>query len=700
MDQDLKSRLTALHEDLNPEQREAAMAVEGPVIVVAGAGAGKTKTLTHRVATLVEMGVPPAHIMVVTFTNKAAQEIRDRLVGMVGELGDHVVAGTFHSIIFNKILKTAFDSEYLKDQGIEVENLAILDEDEATKLMREAFGALDEEDQALIESNEWTLKDFQKMLGEARSRGDDVERYESRLAGTLGEDEKHRLLVRLWRDYEHRCRLMAGIDFDDILVFASRMLEEEPALADRLGEEFRYLMLDEYQDTNPVQMRIMDSIAQKHRNIFVVGDEKQSIYFFRGADIGVILSFEKRYPEARKINMNRNYRSCPGVIEASNACARAMGQKLSDGQLVAMSKGKDHRPIIVEFPDAMSEARAIVQSIQKKLRAGVPGKDIAILYRKRSLKTEIERELIESDTPFELIGDTGFYQKAEVRDALALVRFVFRPWDSMGVLRTARAASFGVSEKAIRDAIYERGVTGIGFLKEQSEKRLKGKKKGEEGHYTKAALKVQPLLRLAEAIRESEEAGDDPAFIKDCLARLWEIYMRPGLVRASRRASSNEGIEGAEARMDNVSFLIERFSAGLEMGKRAETVLEEMTLLAEMAPTRMERDSEQMVKLMTIHAAKGLEFEHVYLVGMDNAALEPREGGDVAEMEEARRITYVGLTRAKQGLMMSYSRERFEYGMIQQVRASSFLHEISRSQAVLRRKFRRSDLNNAAGYDL
>lgn len=688
---ELRERLKAMHEPLNPEQREAALTMAGPVIVVAGAGAGKTKTLIHRVATLIEIGVPPANIMVVTFTNKAAQEIRDRLVDMVGEPGDHVVAGTFHSIVFNKILKSPFESAYLQERGIDSTLLAILDDDEANKLLKEAFSALDDEDQQHIEDNEWKLRDFQNLLSKARAYGDDVDRYEAKIGTSFAGEEKHRILVRLWRDYEERCRMVQGIDFDNILVFAARMLETEPDMAARLGEEFRYLMLDEYQDTNAVQMQIMDSIAQNHRNIFVVGDEKQSIYGFRHADIAVILSFKKRYPEARQIDMVRNYRSDPTVISVANACAGAMSQKLSDGQLVAMNKSSGQPSVIVEFPNAVLEAQTVAKAIARDLRVGVPGREIAVLYRKRSLKTELERELIEADLPFELVGDISFYQKAEVKDALALIRFIFRPWDSMGVLRVIRSTTVGLSEKAVKDAIYDNGVTGIGFLREQAERRLKPKKNEAQGEYTKSAKLIKPMLALADAIRESSEAGDTPEEIKCAMARLWEIYLKPGLVKAAKRATSSDGVDGAETKMDNVAFLLERFCKGLELGKTPETVLEELSLMAEMVSTKMERDSDQKVKLMTVHAAKGLEFDHVYMIGMDNEAMGARDQEDPAETEEARRITYVGLTRAKKKLAMSYSRERYEHGMHQMVDISQFLEEVSRAPGVVRKKFELKD---------
>lgn len=446
-------------------------------------------------------------------------------------------------------------------------------------------------------------------------------------------------------------------------------------------------MLDEYQDTNPVQMMVMDAIAKHHQNIFVVGDEKQSIYGFRSADIEVILSFKQRYPDAKQIDMTRNYRSVPGVISAANACASAMSQKLSDGQLTSMKEEVGEKPVIVEFPTSEAEADIVCKAIARDLRQGIPGKEIAILYRKRSLKNEIERELIEADLPFELIGDISFYQKAEVKDALALIRFVFRPWDSMGVLRTVRTTSLGLSEKAVKDAIYTRSMTGIGFLKEQSEKRLKAKKKGELGQYTKAAKMIKPLLDLAEAIRESAECGDDPEFIKDNLARLWELYIRPGMIKSAKRASNGDGIEGAEAKADNVAFLIERFSKGIEQGKTPDTVLEELSLMAEMVTTQMDRDADQKVKLMTIHAAKGLEFDNVYMIGMDEDALGADNTDNPSELEEARRITYVGCTRAKRKLSMTYSRQRYEHGAIKLVERSAFLSEISRSPDVVNKKF-------------
>ena len=319
--EEIKKILDELNGDLNEAQREAAEAIYGPVIIIAGAGTGKTKTLTHRVATMLLMGIHPANIMLVTFTNKAAEEIRERIEKMVGENAQYITAGTFHSTIFRNILKKYPESRYLRSIGVSMEECVNIDPDEAEKLVDDAISQLSDEDKAQIEENEWKRSHFEKEMSAARANALDVNDY--RASNSIGSDNEvlRRITATVWQAYNRLCREVNGIDFDDILLFADKMLKAEPKIAEDLGERFKYIMLDEYQDTNKVQMGIMDSIAKIHKNICVVGDEKQSIYGFREADIKIILSFKDRYNEAKTVNMNKNYRSYPEIIRYSNACA-------------------------------------------------------------------------------------------------------------------------------------------------------------------------------------------------------------------------------------------------------------------------------------------------------------------------------------------------------------------------------------------
>lgn len=678
-----------LHAGLNDEQYAAATAVEGPVIVVAGAGAGKTKTLIHRVAELLRRGIPPVNLMVVTFTNDAAREIRERLAQMVGPEAEHITAGTLHSVIFRNIIRAFPESQTLGRLGIDAEQCTILDEGDAGKLQREALELLPEALRQEMEDNEWTLAQFKKTLSMARARGEDVYAF---AAGISPRDEQanyHKLVARFWAHYTDLCRQHHGIDFDDILVVARQMLREERGIARQLGERFRYLMLDEYQDTNPVQMAIMDAIAERHRNIFVVGDEKQSIYRFRGADINVILSFKHRYPEAVQIDMKRNYRSQPEVIATINALASAMPRKLSDGQLIAEARLEEAPVSVVGFESARAEARTVRRAIERDMRRGTPGEQIAVLYRARSLKGELERELVENDIPYEVIGDTGFYQRQEIRDAVALLRFAFQPWDSLAGARVLRATRMGVSEQAARKAMQKDGTPVKDLLADHASRTLKGAKDPDGNPRPSAtARKVAPFLKVCQGLREAVRYEDPPAMVREVLDRLWRTYCLPSLEAAARRASSEEGAGSVEQRTQNVSLLLDRLESGLERGEDIATVIENLTL-ATNSRHELDEDRAARVKLMTMHASKGLQFGHVYVIGCDDHALPGVE--DDAEIDEARRTLYVALSRAERRLAVSYSLVRQEFGRTIQVQGSRFIQEILEHHPINHRLVRESE---------
>lgn len=688
---ELIQRLDELHAPLNNSQYDAAMAVKGPVMVIAGAGTGKTKTLIHRVATLMMRGVPATEIMIVTFTTKAAGEIKDRLQTMVGENAQYVHAGTFHSIIYQKVLSAFPESQYLLSLGINMAECSIMDEDDAKSLLKTAMQSIDESEIAYLEENDFTLGHVQSEMSKARAIGSEASDYARMIHGNGDKERLKRIVGNIWSKYNDLCRQASGIDFDDILVFADKMLKKEPEKAEELSRTFKYLMLDEYQDTNKVQMSIMDQIASYHNNIFVVGDEKQSIYGFRSADIGVILSFKERYKDAVQINMNENYRSYPAIIEASNACAFHMRQKLSDGQLIAkrgaeenpgdINKRKLNTVRFVEFATSRDEAKIVVDAIQRDISMGTRPDSIAVLYRNKSLKAEVEKELVRRDLEYSVVGDRTFYQRAEVKDAVALLRFTYHPWDSMAGLRILKTTTLGFSEKKAKEMMKENGANFTEVLRVASEQRLQALKKGEsEKPLTASAKKIKPFYQLTKMLRESYEFGDDVDYIMTCLHKMWDIYLKP---RYEAKISKTKNAKNADAMSDvieNAKFIFDSVRERLTDGMKMKEIIDELTMRAEYN-SEVDRKKALRVQLLTMHGSKGLEYDSVYIVGCNNIIM-PGETDDPMVIEEERRLAYVGATRAAKKLAMTYARKYYSYGEWKQVSSSPFIDEMVTSLGI------------------
>lgn len=672
---DEEARIEHLMAPLNPGQREAAMQLEGPLQTVAGAGSGKTKTLIHRCAHALLKGIPATSIMMVTFTNKGAGEIKERLGEMVGPDAEYITAGTFHSIIYRCMLKPFADHAYLEGLGLNMNECTILDDSESKSIMDEAIKGLEENSRKMLEEHDW-YKDVEKEMNQARAKGLSAETYARSKIGFGDPNEiMFRLTVDVWNNYSALCRAANGIDFDDIMVVAMHLLEKDPSLGQELASKFRYIMLDEYQDTNPVQMRIMDLIAKWHKNIFTVGDEKQSIYRFRGADITVTTEFKKRYPEARIIDLDINYRSTYNILKAANCVARHMEQKVSDGQLKVGAKypGDGAKVSIVEFTTDREEARMIAAAIRRDMSQGVLGKNIAVLYRSRTVKATLEQELVKSGIDYKVVGDISFYQRAEVKNGIALLRMTFRPWDSMAILRILKHTSFGVSDVSAKKAMTPKGKDGKGQTPHAYLTELSGKTRGKEGP-TAVARKVGPMLGAMKIIRSLVAYGEDTAYVRASLERLWEIYLMPGVKKAAEKDAG--ALDSAmENRMQNVSFLFDRFFSELESGRKPEDILDELSLLGE-GRTQTERDQNNVVNLMTIHASKGLEFPNVYVPGLD-ADTTPGESQDFDDLEEERRALYVAITRAMHKLTMSFALEKMKWGSRMRTCISPFLKELS-----------------------
>ncbi|WP_170968502.1 ATP-dependent helicase [Psychromonas sp. SP041] len=680
--EEVRAALDELNKPLNPEQKVAAETTEGAVMVVAGAGAGKTKTVIHRVASLMIKNVYAGNILVMTFTNQAASEIKERLEGMIGENGQYVHAGTFHSIIFRELLKAFPEHPYFEKHGINMQECVILDEKDAESILKDAINELSEEDAEILNDQEFKVKQVLSVMSKERASGRNSSDFRRTIEPGSRTEITDRIVFQIWDNYTKKCSEMQGLDFDDILVHADRLLKSDKGLSEELSRKFQYIMLDEYQDTNPVQMSIMDSIAINHGNICVVGDEKQSIYGFRFADINVILSFDKRYKNVKLVNMNKNYRSYPNVIKYANGLADAMPRKLSDGQLDAQRPIQESRDEVllrksnsvamVEFPSEELEAEAVMKAIKRDLNQfKMTGSDIAVLYRNRNLKNVLERELVQADIPYNIIGDRSFFQRAEVRDAVAMVRFVFNPWDSMAGFRLLKATSMKISDQAAKKAMREEGVNVHEFLKQQSNKKLKAKKRGEtEPDYTSSAKKAGPFIKLAEMIRKSAEYQDSPEFISDALARIWDIYLGQNLLKKADK----EGGAKVDNRVENVRYIFKKVKDSLTEGMSIGEIIEDLTMMVDNNSAN-DVDDRNKVQLMTMHASKGLEYKNVYVIGLDNQTTHG-ENMPPEEIEESRRLIYVAMTRAEKKLSMSYSCSRTHNGKRVNVHQSPFFDEI------------------------
>lgn len=472
---------------LNEEQQRVAMTMDGPLQVVAGAGSGKTTVLMDRTKNIIENKALPSEILLVTFTKKAANELKERLVVKIGEQGKEVNAGTFHSICLQRVLKRYADEDFLATVGLS-DKWEGMDANDQSRLTKQAFKEMTDEDIDYCESQGIKPKNFESFLSLVRSMGVKREQYLSAKDEVIKSKDKANPLfwindymqgdgienfeefetvaLKFWERYEQLCRSKNAVDFDDILMLTCQLVEEKEDVAKKLSEEWKYIMLDEYQDTNVVQMKIMDSVAKHHGNICVVGDDQQSIYSFRGSNINVIRGFKERYPEAKMLTLTYNYRSTSEILLASNRLAGAMPNRLSNDFLSTPINKHGKKPEVRGFKTDEEEAYWIASSVSKKIKTGTNPKDIAILYRNRGVKRALERNFLNQDLPYMIYNDTSFFNRKEVQDTVAMVRFIFRPWSALSAIRFLDGANLPVGQDLVQTNSEKRGVSPHQFLSE------------------------------------------------------------------------------------------------------------------------------------------------------------------------------------------------------------------------------------------
>ncbi len=619
-------------EGLNDAQRRAVLAKDGPVSVLAGAGSGKTHVLTTRIYHLVRGGVPPREILAVTFTNKAAREMRERVRALLGDGKDVPFIATFHGL----------GRELLESYGSAIgirRFFSVYDRDDSEKAIAAALKALDISTKEL--SPRAVLGRISRAKGEGMRASEFHEKYGRSSFGA-------RIVAEAWLHYEKALKAEKALDFDDLIAEPVRLLEEHPAIRATAQGRWRYLHIDEYQDTNKLQERLAGLLAEKHKNIFVVGDGDQAIYGWRGAKMENILNFDKKYPEAETIVLERNYRSTKNLVDAANAVIEKNKNRKEKYSTTENGAGD---PISIHAArSAEDEARWIAAKIRALIRDGVAPEGIAILFRTNFQSRALEEGLLRAGIPYKLLG-TRFFARKEVKDALAWVRLAMDPSREADRMRAASSPPRGL------------GKVTLGKLAAGQRALLRA---GELAKVEQFERVVDELARAAQTLASSE-------FVKLSIEK-----------SGIRRALLEEGSEEDRERFQNVEELVSiavRHDA--TPGKEGIALfLAEAALASDQ--DEMDQGERSGVTLMTVHAAKGLEFDTVFVSGMEEG-LFPHHGmgsEDARDEEEERRLFYVAMTRAQKRLFLTFAHVRTIYGSESLTEPSSFLADIDRSLVV------------------
>jgi DNA helicase II / ATP-dependent DNA helicase PcrA len=628
-----------LLDELNPEQREAVTQTDGPLLILAGAGSGKTRVLTHRVAYLLRQGVPGANILAVTFTNKAAAEMKERILRLVGSRAYDSWIGTFHATC----------ARLLRQEGEAIglhRDFVVFDDTDQLAVIRECLAELN------IADDRFKPRPVLSAISRAKEELIGPVEYRGKFHGMF-ED----VVARVYPVYQQKLAASRAVDFDDLIGFAVRLLREQPSIREYYADKFRYILIDEYQDVNRAQYVLVKLLAEKHRNLCVVGDDDQSVYKFRGADVRLILAFEEDYPDAKVIKLERNYRSTQTILDAAYHVVRHnRGRK--EKRLWTDREGG--APITFhEATDEQDEASYVARVIQSTVDGGSAYGDVAILYRTNAQSRVLEELLLRYRMPHRVVGSHRFYDRREVKDILAYLRLVANPHDAVSLRRVINAPPRGIGAVTLE--------------------RLDGYARTNEVSLfdaLKAADRIEGVTaRARAAIRQLVEILDTVALYRDSLsvtALVSEILDRTGYIRELK----SEGTLEAHDREQNVQELLtvtKEFDSSAD--EKSLTVFLEHVALMSDVDTYQQSDS--AVTLMTLHAAKGLEFRYVFLVGMEEGIFpHSRALYEEQELEEERRLCYVGITRAKEQLTLTSAARRTLYGSVQVNRPSRFLGEI------------------------
>lgn len=634
----------SLLDSLNDQQREAVMTTEGPLLILAGAGSGKTRVLTHRTAYLIdEMGVNPYHIMAITFTNKAAGEMRERIDKMVGYGSESIWVSTFHSTCV-RILR-----RYIDRLGYD-NNFTIYDSDDQKTLMKDICKRLE------IDTKLYKEKMFLAAISSAKDELIDPIEFETRAAG----DFVKRRQAQVYREYQQALRQNNALDFDDLIMKTVELFRLDAQVLSSYQERFRYIMVDEYQDTNTAQFELIRLLASKYKNLCVVGDDDQSIYKFRGANIYNILNFEKHFPDAVVIKLEQNYRSTQNILDAANCViANNVGRKEKS---LWTENGTGDKIGFEQLDTAQEEADYVARDIARHVRKGdYTYKDCAVLYRTNAQSRLFEERFIASNIPYKIVGGVNFYARKEIKDLLCYLKTIDNGRDDLAVRRIINVPKRGIGATTINKVSNYAAEHDMDFFS------ALGMAKEIPG-IGKAATKIEPFVLFIQAMKAKSQ-------LLSVADLLQEVIDATGYVRELEAENTDE----AQARIENIDELISK-AVDYSDGEEEPTLsgfLEEVALVADI--DSLDEDSDYVV-LMTLHSAKGLEFPNVYLAGMEDGLFPSymsitSDHAD-AEIEEERRLAYVGITRAMKNLTITSARMRMVRGQTQYGKVSRFVKEI------------------------
>ena len=635
----------SIYDTLNAEQKEAVLHTEEPLLILAGAGSGKTRVLTHRIAYLIEeKGVNPWNILAITFTNKAAGEMRERVDKIVGFGSESIWVSTFHSMCV-RILR-----RYIDRLGYDT-NFTIYDTDDQKTLMKDVCKMLE------IDTKVYKERMFLSEISSAKDELVTPEEYELNAVGDYVKSK----IAQVYKEYEKQLRANNALDFDDLLLKTVQLFQTQADVLEHYQERFRYIMVDEYQDTNTVQFQLIRILAEKYKNLCVVGDDDQSIYKFRGANIHNILNFERVFDDSKVIKLEQNYRSTSNILNAANAVIRHnTGRK---DKTLWTDNEEGEKISFKQFDTAFDEAEYIVGDIRKKVTdKGYTYSDCAVLYRTNAQSRMFEEKFVTANIPYKIIGGVNFYARREIKDLLSYLKTIDNGKDDLAVRRIINVPkrSIGLTTvNRVQENALERGISFYDALCSADLIDNMGR----------SISKIDSFVALIEHFKEQSE--------KISLLQLMEeIIEMTGYIDALEAENEIE----AQTRIENIEELKNKIVAYEESCEDEKPTLsgflEEVALVADI--DTLDENSDYVV-LMTLHSAKGLEFPNVYLAGMEDGLFPSYmaiTADDPMEIEEERRLCYVGITRAKKHLTMTGARRRMVHGETQYNKLSRFLKEI------------------------
>lgn len=614
-----------LLEGLNPPQRDAVTHGAGPMLILAGAGSGKTRVITHRIAYLLRtQQARPSEILAITFTNKAAAEMRERVELLVGRATRAMWVMTFHAACARMLRAHAEKLGFTRQ-------FTIYDSADQRRLIKKCL------DDRGYDTKRYTPRAMQSQISRAKNTLVSPELYTQSHSTPFDE-----IVAEIYDDYDRQLLRMNAMDFDDMLVNSVRLLERHQDVRDAYSNQFRWVMVDEYQDTNQVQYRWLQLLTSEHRNLAVVGDDAQSIYSFRAADIRNILEFEQDYPDAHVVKLEQNYRSTQTILDAANAVIANNRGQMPKHLWTDLGEGDPVR--VREMADEHAEARWVTAEIQRLVDEGVSRAEIAVFYRTNAQSRVLEDMLVRAGVAYQVIGGTKFYERAEIKDAIAYLTFLVNPQDATAFTRIANSPRRGIGQTSLSRVLGYANDLGISVW-EAAE--------GEVPGLAKAAKNaIGRFMDTMNSLKQRQEQNGPVAQLLDALLH------ETGYLDALHAERTIE----AQGRIENLEELITaatQYDMNAEDGGSLGEFLQQTSLLADADNLR---DDEGLVTLMTMHNAKGLEFPIVFMIGMEDGTFPHSRSIEESNLEEERRLAYVGLTRAMRQLTLTYARRRMGYG--------------------------------------